>query len=60
MSRYPLPIMYALALALLGPATAFAQTNERIYENLNFRFVTPGARPAGMGMKPIAHHMAAG
>src|SRR4029453_4306254 len=26
-----------------------AQTNERLYENLNFRFETPGARPLGMG-----------
>jgi long-chain fatty acid transport protein len=28
---------------------ARAQTNERIYENLDFRFVTPGARAVGMG-----------
>lgn len=26
-----------------------AQTNERLYENLDFRFVTPGARAVGMG-----------
>ena len=29
---------------------ANAQTNERIYEGLNFRFVTPGARAVGMGV----------
>jgi long-subunit fatty acid transport protein len=28
---------------------ASAQTNERLYENLDFRFVTPGARAVGMG-----------
>ena len=35
-------------LALLT-ADAAAQTNERIYEDLDFRFVTPGARAVGMG-----------
>ena len=30
-------------------ADAAAQTNERIYEDLDFRFVTPGARAVGMG-----------
>jgi hypothetical protein len=29
--------------------SALAQTNERLYEELDFRFVTPGARPVGMG-----------
>jgi hypothetical protein len=29
--------------------TASAQTNERIYERLDFSFVTPGARAVGMG-----------
>lgn len=28
---------------------ADAQTNERLYENISFRFVTPGARSVGMG-----------
>ena len=27
----------------------FAQSNERVYEELDFRFVTPGARAVGMG-----------
>lgn len=31
------------------PPPAFAQTNERIFEELDFRFVTPGARAIGMG-----------
>jgi long-subunit fatty acid transport protein len=42
----------ALAFALLfgiSPLTTSAQTNERIYEDLDFRFVTPGARAVGMG-----------
>jgi len=32
-----------------GARVAEAQTNERIYEDLDFRFVTPGARAVGMG-----------
>ncbi len=39
-------VMACLALA---SAAAAAQTNERIYEDLDFRFVTPGARAVGMG-----------
>lgn len=31
------------------PAVAGAQTNERVYEDFRFHFVTPGARAAGMG-----------
>lgn len=31
------------------PSLAVAQTNERLYEELDFRFVTPGARAAAMG-----------
>jgi long-chain fatty acid transport protein len=38
----------ALVLLHVG-APSSAQTNERIYENLDFRFVTPGARAVGMG-----------
>lgn len=38
-----------LGLALTAAAGSSAQTNERIYENLDFRFVTPGARAVGMG-----------
>ena len=34
----------------LAATSAAAQTNERVYENLDFKFVTPGARPAGMGL----------
>jgi long-chain fatty acid transport protein len=42
--------IFALAVCLLSPASAvFAQTNERLYENLSFRFTTPGARAAAMG-----------
>lgn len=40
------------ALAAWGcshASTLWAQTNERIYERLDFRFVTPGARAVGMG-----------
>ncbi|HET6267353.1 MAG TPA: outer membrane protein transport protein [Acidobacteriota bacterium] len=35
-------------LAFFG-SLAMAQTNERTYEELDFRFVTPGARAVGMG-----------
>jgi long-subunit fatty acid transport protein len=42
-------VALALALGVLAPAVATAQTNERIYEDLDFRFVTPGARAVGMG-----------
>jgi long-chain fatty acid transport protein len=38
-----------LACLLLPAGTVAAQTNERLYENLNFRFATPGARAAAMG-----------
>jgi hypothetical protein len=38
------------ALCLCAVTTpAIAQTNERIYEDLDFRFVTPGARAVAMG-----------
>jgi long-chain fatty acid transport protein len=39
----------ALALVIALPTWSRAQTNERIYEDLDFRFVTPGARPVAMG-----------
>src|SRR5688572_11299458 len=38
-----------IGYATLLTAAAAAQTNERIYEDLDFRFVTPGARAVGMG-----------
>ena len=38
-----------IVCAALVPADAAGQTNERIYEDLDFRFVTPGARAVGMG-----------
>lgn len=42
-----------MALCLLTSTLAagelLAQTNERLYENLDFRFETPGARALGMG-----------
>jgi long-chain fatty acid transport protein len=47
------PVVAALTLAAastLVSASAQAQTNERIFENLQFRFVTPGARAVGMGI----------
>ena len=36
-------------LILLWSVAAGAQTNERLYEDLDFRFVTPGARAIAMG-----------
>ena len=44
--RYPGLAAILLAASVL-PASA--QTNERIYEDLDFRFVTPGARAVAMG-----------
>jgi long-subunit fatty acid transport protein len=38
-----------VSVSLAFAASARAQTNERIYENLDFRFVTPGARAVAMG-----------
>lgn len=38
-----------LLCLLLFSSPVFAQTNERIYEELDFRFVTPGARAIAMG-----------
>ncbi len=44
-------VIFATAIAgmALSTVTVAAQTNERIYEDLDFRFVTPGARAVGMG-----------
>ncbi|MCA1652283.1 MAG: hypothetical protein LC753_19155 [Acidobacteria bacterium] len=42
-------VVAALLFAWAWPRSLAAQTNERIYEDLDFRFVTPGARPVGMG-----------
>lgn len=39
-----------LLLTLAGPAAARAQTNERLFEGLDFRFATPGARAVGLGI----------
>ncbi len=39
----------ACAAVLLAAAAAGAQTNERTYESLGFRVVTPGARAVAMG-----------
>jgi long-chain fatty acid transport protein len=47
-AAYRLPIE-VLAATLLLAATATSQTNERIYEELDLRTVTPGARAVGMG-----------
>ena len=38
-----------VAVLLISTTRVAAQTNERIYEDLDFRFVTPGARAVGMG-----------
>ena len=37
------------ALIATSPTPASAQTNERVFEDFDFHFVTPGARAAGMG-----------
>jgi len=39
----------AIAWCLGAPGFAWSQTNERTYESLEFRVVTPGARAVGMG-----------
>lgn len=47
-----LPARLSSALVVLScavPSLALAQTNERLYEELDFRFVTPGARAMAMG-----------
>ena len=36
-------------LCVLSSEAVFAQSNERVYEELDFRFVTPGARATAMG-----------
>lgn len=41
-------IVFTLCMFLLASG-AGAQTNERLYEDLDFRFVTPGARAIGIG-----------
>lgn len=38
-----------LCVGVALPGVVNAQTNERVYEQLDFRFVTPGARAVGMG-----------
>ncbi len=48
--RHALVVVWLGGLILaLTPRAAAAQTNERTYEDLDFRFVTPGARAVGMG-----------
>jgi len=50
--RHTLTALRASAVAILlatASGVAVAQTNERLYENLDFRFDTPGARALGMG-----------
>jgi long-chain fatty acid transport protein len=42
-------IAVLVALAAVAPVRVMAQTNERLYENVDFRFDTPGARALGMG-----------
>lgn len=49
MRRQITGVAAAAVALLLASAAASAQTNERIYEDLDFRFVTPGARAVGMG-----------
>jgi long-subunit fatty acid transport protein len=48
--RWSAVLRVLIALCLCTVATALAaQTNERMYEDLNFHFVTPGARASAMG-----------
>lgn len=47
-ARHRACLATVLTVAFVG--TAQAQTNERIFEGLDFRFVTPGARAVGMGV----------
>ena len=49
-SRRVAPTVLMLVLALAWASIARAQTNERLFEGLDFRFVTPGARAVGMGV----------
>ncbi|HEX8031146.1 MAG TPA: hypothetical protein VF491_21910, partial [Vicinamibacterales bacterium] len=42
-------VFAVMVVLVVTPAGVSAQTNERIYEDLDFRFVTPGARAVGMG-----------
>src|SRR5262245_8603133 len=55
LQRFPSPfaservrVSVALILFLIA-GNVFAQSNERVYEELDFRFVTPGARAVAMG-----------
>lgn len=43
-------LLVATVALIADVTTARAQTNERLFEGLDFRFVTPGARAAGMGV----------
>jgi long-chain fatty acid transport protein len=42
-------LLFGVVFVAVFPNHAKGQTNERIYENLDFRFVTPGARAVGLG-----------
>ena len=41
--------VWAIAALFTASSLASAQTNERVFEDFDFHFVTPGARAAGMG-----------
>ena len=45
-NRRALPLV---CLVMLSHGSANGQSNERVYESFDFRFVTPGARAVGMG-----------
>lgn len=45
--RWGVMMLFLILLLLAGDL--FAQSNERVYEELDFRFVTPGARAIAMG-----------
>lgn len=47
--RFPSSTAFLALVWFCAAIPASAQTNERIYEDLDFRFVTPGARAMAMG-----------
>lgn len=47
--RYAFAVLCGLAWAFMNVQGIQGQTNERLYEEFDFRFVTPGARAAAMG-----------
>lgn len=50
LSRLSRVVYVATGLLIAASSLASAQTNERLFEGLDFRFVTPGARAVAMGV----------